>query len=222
VHVACAGPVPRHRHITAWDASPELNLLLRPPPPDLLLDPRFREGFSRLAPLGLSFDAWLYHPQLPQLVDLVDAYPDTRVIVDHIGGLVGIGPYSARSSESFDHWKSSLRELARRPNVFLKVGGMNMRLHGCAFIDRDRPPTSTELADAWKLHVETCIEIFGPDRCMFESNFPPDKCGVSAVVLWNAFKRLAGPYSKDEKTALFSGTAIRAYRLPETLGQALA
>jgi L-fuconolactonase len=206
------------RQITAWDPAPELNKLLRTPPPNMMLDPNFREGFSRLAPLGLSFDAWLYHPQLPQLIDLIDAHPDTRVVVNHIGGLVNIGPYAQRKAESFAHWKASLQELARRPNVFLKLGGLNMRLHGCDFIDRDRPPTSEELAVDWKPHVELCIEIFGPDRCMFESNFPPDKCGVSAVVLWNAFKRLAANYTESEKSALFAATAIRAYRLPESLG----
>jgi L-fuconolactonase len=205
------------RHMAAWDASPEVNVLMRPPPKDLLLASRFREGFATLEPLGLSFDAWAYHPQLAQLVDLVDAYPDTRVIVDHIGGLVATGPYAARPQEAFEHWRASMRELARRPNVFVKIGGMSMRGHGCTFIDRDLPPSSTELADAWRPHVETCIELFGPARCMFESNFPPDKCGVSARVLWNAFKRLAADYSAGERADLFAGTAVRAYRLPEAL-----
>ncbi|QDL38627.1 amidohydrolase family protein [Rhodoferax sediminis] len=207
------------RHMAAWDASPKVNVLMRPPARDLLLDPRFREGFGKLAPLGLSFDAWVYHPQLPQLVSLIDAYPDTRVIVDHIGGLVHTGPYASRADESFREWKASLQALARQPNVFMKIGGLSMRMHGCDFIDRDLPPTSQELAQAWAPHVETCIEIFGADRCMFESNFPPDKCGVSAVVLWNAFKRLAAGCSEGEKANLFAGTAIRAYRLPEALAQ---
>jgi L-fuconolactonase len=207
------------RHMAAWDASPEVNTLRRPPPRDLLLDPRFREGFAKLAPLGLSFDAWVYHPQLPQLVALIDEYPDTRIIVDHIGGLVHTGPYANRVAESFREWKASLQALARRPNVFMKIGGLNMRVHGCDFIDRELPPTSEELAEAWAPHVETCLEIFGADRCMFESNFPPDKCGVSAVVLWNAFKRLAAGCNDREKANLFTGTAIRAYRLPAELGE---
>lgn len=208
------------RHMAAWDASPEVNLLMRPPPSDLLLDPRFREGFSRLAPLGLSFDAWVYHPQLPQLISLLDAFPDTRVIIDHLGGLAATGSYASRPEATFAQWKSSMRLLAQRPNVFVKLGGLNMRVHGFPFIDRPRPPSALELANAWKPQVQTCIELFGPDRCMFESNFPPDKCGVSAVVLWNAFKRLAAGCSETEKTDLFAGTAVRAYRLPEELGQA--
>ncbi|RQR22834.1 amidohydrolase [Burkholderia sp. Bp9143] len=207
------------RQMAAWDASPDVNVLMRPPPKDLLLDPRFREGFSKLAPLGLSFDAWVYHPQLPQLIDLVDAFPDTRIIVDHIGGLVATGPYAIRKADHFDAWQSSMQTLAERPNVFVKIGGLNMRGHGCDFIDRTKPPTSEELALAWKPHVETCIEMFGADRCMFESNFPPDKCGVSAVVLWNAFKRLTAGCSDVEKANLFADTAIRVYRLPQSLVQ---
>lgn len=207
------------RHMAAWDPHPAVNLLRRPPPPNLLLDPRFREGFARLAPLGLSFDAWLYHPQLPQLLDLVDAFPDTRVIIDHCGGLANRGPYAERRDESFQFWKSHLQELARRPNVFIKLGGLSQRLFGFPYIDRDLPPTSEELAAGWRPIVETCIETFGPGRAMFESNFPPDKCGVSARVLWNAFKRLAAGYTEQEKSALFAGTAIRAYRLPEALAE---
>jgi L-fuconolactonase len=220
---ACATRAPDRfrgiRHMAAWDASPEVNVLRRPPPKDLLLDASFREGFAALAPLGLSFDAWAYHPQLPQLIDLVDAFPDTRVIVDHCGGLALKGPYATNRDESFRAWRASMLELARRPNVFVKVGGLSMRIFGFPFIDRDLPPRSEELAQAWTPIAQTCIEAFGPERSMFESNFPPDKCGVSARVLWNAFKRLAAGYSEDEKAALFAGTAVRAYRLPETLAQ---
>jgi L-fuconolactonase len=210
------------RHVAAWDASPEVDVLIRPPKKALLLYPQFRAGFAKLAPLNLSYDAWVYHPQLPQLpqlIELADGYSDTRIVVDHIGGLVATGPYSNRQGDHFAQWKASMQALAQRPNVFVKIGGLSMRGHGCTFIDRELPPTSEELAQAWKPHVDACIERFGPERCMFESNFPPDKCGVSARTLWNAFKRLAAGCSKDEKTSLFAGTAIRAYRLPESLGE---
>lgn len=207
------------RHMTAWDASPEVNLLRKPPPQDLMLDPQFRDGFAMLGKLGLSFDAWCYHPQLPQLIDLVDSHPETRVIIDHAGGRAATGPYAGRKDEAFQQWKGYMRELGRRPNVFVKLGGLNMRLFGFDFIDRDLPPTSGELAPAWAPTIETCIEVFGPNRCMFESNFPPDKCGVSGRVLWNVFKRIASGYSESEKCDLFAGTAIRAYRLPDSLGK---
>jgi L-fuconolactonase len=218
VMLACMARAPSRfrgiRQMAAWDESPEVNVLMRPPEQDLLMNPRFREGFSRLAPLGLSFDAWVYHPQLPQLIDLIDAFPETRVVIDHIGGFVATGPYARQKEDQFNEWKSSMTLLAKRPNVFVKIGGLNSRAHGEAFMDRPRPPSSVELAHAWRPHVETCIELFGADRCMFESNFPPDKCGVSSVVLWNAFKRLAAGCSQVEKANLFANTAIRAYRLP--------
>lgn len=218
---ACMAHAPERfrgiRHMAAWDASPQVNTLMHPPPKDLLLDPRFRAGYAKLGPLGLSFDAWVYHPQLPQLLDLVDAFPDTQVIIDHIGGLMAVGPYADDKPRHFAAWRASLQALAKRPNVLLKIGGMNMRGHGCDFIDRPQPPSSLELAQAWKPYVETCIEIFGAQRCMFESNFPPDKCGVSALVLWNAFKRLAAQASEHEQSDLFAGTAVRAYRLPPAL-----
>lgn len=207
------------RHMVAWDPSPQVSQLMKPPPPHLMMDRKFREGFARLAPLGLSFDAWCYHPQLAELLDLVETFPDTRVIVDHAGGRLGEGPYATRQDEVFEHWRQGLRALARFPNVFVKIGGLIGRLSGAPFIDRELPPTSEELAQAWKPYVETCIETFGAQRCMFESNFPPDKAGCSARVLWNAFKRLTAGCSMAERADLFAGTAIRAYRLPESLLQ---
>ena len=207
------------RHMAAWDPSPDVSQLLHPPPPNLLMDKRFREGFAKLAPLGLSYDCWCYHTQLPQLLDVVDAFPDTRVIIDHVGGRIGEGPYANHQEEVFSAWKSRMQALAQRPNVFVKIGGLSGRLPGFTFIDQDLPPTSEELAQAWRPYVETCIETFGPERSMFESNFPPDKCGCSARVLWNTFKRLAAGYSESEKANLFTGAAIRAYRLPEALAR---
>ena len=207
------------RHMAGWDADPEVNMLMHPPPKDLLLDPSFREGFAQLGPLGLSFDAHCYHPQLPQLIDLVDAFPDTRIIADHLGGLVRHGPYARDLDATFREWRASIRELARRPNVFMKVGGMAMRSMGFDFIDRELPPSSEELAAAWKPFVETCVEAFGPDRTMFESNFPVDRASVSYAVLWNTYKRMAADCSPTEKADLFAGTAIRAYRLPKSLGE---
>ena len=75
------------------------------------------------------------------------------------------------------------------------------------------PPSSVELADAWRPYIETCVELFGAERCLFESNFPVDKAMYSYRTLWNAFKRLAADASDDEKTALFSATAASTYRL---------
>jgi predicted TIM-barrel fold metal-dependent hydrolase len=182
-------------------------------PKELLLDSAFRKGFACLAPLNLSFDAWLFHPQLGDFVDLARAFPDTRICLDHCGGVVGIGSYAGRRNEIFATWKASIKEAAKCANVAVKLGGLAMRLLGYDFHERARPPTSEQLATAWRPYIETCIEAFGAKRCMFESNFPPDKGQCSYQVIFNAFKRIAGQYSESEKTALFSGTATDFYRL---------
>ncbi len=219
---ACVARAPNRfrgiRQMASWDASPEVNMLMHPPPKGLMLDARFREGFAQLSPLGLSFDAYCYHPQLAELIDLVDRFPNTRFIVNHIGGLQRVGPYKEDLDATFQNWRANIFSLAERPNVFIKVGGMSMRGLGFDFVDRDLPPTSEELAKAWRPFAETCIEAFGPLRAMFESNFPVDKASVSYRTLWNTFKRLVSDYSEDEKRSLFAKTAINAYRLPETLG----
>jgi predicted TIM-barrel fold metal-dependent hydrolase len=201
------------RHSSAWDADADVAGMYATRPKGLLLDSTFRKGFTCLAPLGLSFDAWLFHPQIGELVDLARAFPDTRIVLDHCGGPAGIGSYANRREEIFSGWKASILEVARCPNVTVKLGGLAMRLLGFDFHERPMPPSSEELAAAWRPYVETCIEAFGPARAMFESNFPPDKGQCSYQVIFNAFKRVAAPYSETEKTALFSKTAIDFYRL---------
>jgi predicted TIM-barrel fold metal-dependent hydrolase len=182
-------------------------------PKGLLLDSRFRKGFACLAPLNLSFDAWLFHPQISELTDLARAFPDTKIVLDHCGGPAGIGSYAGRREELFPVWKASIQEIATCKNVVVKLGGLAMCLLGYDFHLRSKPPSSEEAAAAWRPYIETCIEAFGPDRCMFDSNFPPDKGQCSYQVIFNAFKRLAASYSEAEKTALFSGTAIDVYKL---------
>jgi predicted TIM-barrel fold metal-dependent hydrolase len=182
-------------------------------PQGLLRDPNFRKGFACLAPLGLSFDAWLFHPQIGELADLARTFPGTGIILDHCGGPAGVGRFAGHRDEVFREWKASIADVATCPNVVVKLGGLAMNLLGYDFHTRPRPPSSEELAAAWKPYIETCIEAFGPARCMFESNFPPDKGQCSYQVIFNAFKRLAAPYTEAEKTALFSATAAQVYRL---------
>ncbi len=202
------------RHSSAWDADPEVAGIYATRPKGLLLDPVFRKGFACLAPLGLTFDAWLFHPQIGELADLARAFPDTTIVLDHCGGPIGLGGY--RRDEVFPGWKKSIREIAACPNVNVKLGGLAMRLLGHDFHERPMPPSSEDLATAWRPWIETCIDAFGPDRAMFESNFPPDKGQCGYQVIFNTFKRLAAQYSEAEKTALFSETAARVYRLPLT------
>jgi predicted TIM-barrel fold metal-dependent hydrolase len=201
------------RHSSVWDADAEAAGIYATRPKGLLLDTTFRKGFACLAPLGLSFDAWLFHPQIGELADLARAFPDTKIVLDHCGGPIGIGSYAARREEIFPVWKASIREIAKCPNVSVKLGGLAMKLFGCDFHERPMPPSSQDAAAAWRPYIETCIEAFGPGRAMFESNFPPDKGQCSYQVIFNAFKRIAAQYSEAEKTALFSGAATDFYRL---------
>ena len=184
------------------------------PKPHLLLDAQFRRGVARLAPLGLSFDSWIYHTQIGELVDLADAFPDQPIVLDHVGGPIGVEEFRSRRAEVLREWESGVRALAARPNVVVKVGGMGMPLYGYGFEQRERPPTATELAAAWKPYIETSIEAFGTNRCMFESNFPVDKQSATYCDLWNAFKLVAQGYSLGERKDLFYRTACRTYRLP--------
>jgi predicted TIM-barrel fold metal-dependent hydrolase len=201
------------RHSSAWDADPNVAHMYAARPKGLLLDATFRKGFAHLAPLGLSFDAWLFHPQIGELADLARAFPDTRIVLDHCGGPAGTGQYANRREEIFATWKASIREIAKCPNVAVKLGGLGMCLLGYDFHERAMPPSSEELAAAWRPYIETCIEAFGPERAMFESNFPPDKGQCSYQVIFNAFKRIAAHCSEAEKDALFSKTATQVYRL---------
>jgi predicted TIM-barrel fold metal-dependent hydrolase len=201
------------RHITAYDPDP---LLLNPaytPPPGLMHDATFREGFAQLAPLNLTFDAWLYHPQLPDVTALARAFPGTGICLNHVGGPLAYGTYAGKRDEVFPAWAAAIRELAGCPNVVVKLGGMAMRINGWDFHEQADPPPSEALAAAWRPYVETCIEAFGAARCMFESNFPVDKGSYGYAPFWNACKILARGASAAEKRDLFSGTAARFYRL---------
>jgi predicted TIM-barrel fold metal-dependent hydrolase len=201
------------RNGSTWHADERLKIYCSGAPEGLLLDKTWREGFASLAPLGLAFDAWMFQTQLGDLVDLARAFPETRIVLNHVGGPLGIGPYAGRREEGFAEWNALVREVAASPNTFVKLGGLAMKISGFNFHENEMPPSSQDLERAWRPYIETCIEAFGPDRAMFESNFPVDKGMCSYPVLWNAFKRLASGASAEEKKALFHDTALSAYRL---------
>ena len=208
------GRVHGMRHSMAWNEHEEVNKFgPRNLPAHLARDGKFREGFAELAPLGLSFDALQYHPQLPETIDLARAFPGTTIIIDHVGGVLGVGPYGGRRQEILAGWKKNIAELAKCPNVYIKLGGIGMPAFGFDFHERDLPPSSEDLAAAWRMYIEPCIDAFGADRCMFESNFPPDKQSAGYSELWNAFKRITTGASADEKKALYSGTAAHVYQM---------
>ena len=201
------------RHGGAGDTDPAFTRQGARPCAGLYARKDFREGFARLGANGMSFDAWLYHPQLGDLVDLARAFPATPIVLDHIGGPLGLGHYASIRDQVFAQWRTHMAALASCPNVVVKLGGLGMRLFGFGFESRDMPPTSQELADAWRPYLLECIDLFGPDRCLFESNFPVDGCSCAYPVLWNAFKRVAAGFSRGEREALFAGTAARVYRV---------
>jgi predicted TIM-barrel fold metal-dependent hydrolase len=213
LQAASGGRLRGIRHSACWDADTSFGGARTRGPRGLLLDDAFRAGFSRLRPLALTFEAWLFHTQLPELTDLAQKFPTTTIVVNHIGGPLGAGAYAGRRSEVFESWRTSLRELAQCPNVVVKLGGLGMPFYGFGFERAAVPAASANLAEAWRPYLSTCIELFGADRCMFESNFPVDRPTATYATIWNAFKRIAASCSHDEKAALFSGTATRVYRL---------
>jgi L-fuconolactonase len=198
------------RHITARHEEFNASLLPRPPARQMS-DATFRKGFDRLAAMDLTFDAWLYHTQIPELTDLARAFPQARIVLNHVGGPLGVGPYEGKRDKTFQEWLAAMKDLARCSNVYVKLGGLAMAITGFDFHKERMPPSSEKLAAEWRPYMETSIQLFGAKRCMFESNFPVDKAMCSYPVLWNAFKRIASGASAEEKSALFHDTAASFY-----------
>ena len=193
-----------------WDDS---NALHRAAPfPRYLSNNEVRRGIATLARLGYSLDCWLYHPQIPELIEIADAFPDLTIILNHSGTPILGGPYRERAAEVTHIWTDNMRAIAQRDNVFLKLGALPAKFTGTNK-EKGLPPTSDDVASAWSPWIAPTIEWFGAARCMFESNFPVHKNWVSYPVLWNAFKKIAIQASTDEQTSLFAGTAVRAYRM---------
>lgn len=198
------------RHSTTWNQSEDIR---SDAPPGLLGDSAFRRGFACLQRYGLSFDAWLYHPQLPELVELARAFPNVTIILDHIGGPLGVGPYKGKRDEVFQTWRKGIADLSTCPNMTMKLGGFGSTRSGYDWHERAVQPGSAELANAMAPYFDFCIEKFGVHRCMFESNFPVDKASYSYVAIWNAFKRISQSCSAAERQALFHDTAAHVYKI---------
>lgn len=201
------------RLAAAWDASDDLISMPGVDDAHLYRDAKFIEGFAVLADMGLVFDAYHYYHQTPELTELARAFPEVEFVLDHFGTPLGVGPYANRRDEIYAQWARDVTEIASCPNVSMKLGGLVMPWNGFGFDDDDRPPTSDELVAQQASYYHHSIEQFGPERCMFQSNFPVDKCALSYAVLWNAFKKIAAGYTEAEKDLLFRGTATRVYQL---------
>ncbi len=212
-HIAAAqGRFRGVRHINARHEAFNASLLGRPPA-GLLQHAGFRRGLAQLQALGLSFDAWLYHTQIGELADMARSLPGLPIVLNHLGGPLGVGPYRGKRNEVLMAWRAAMAVLANCPNVSVKLGGLAMAIGGFEFHKLTTPPGSEQLANAWAPYLHSAIELFGPQRCMFESNFPVDKAMCSYAVLWNAYKRVAAGASATDKAALFQDTANRVYRL---------
>jgi len=198
------------RRTGAWDPDPRIT---RAKLPGMFLNPAFREGFEALASLDLVFEVVCRHPQLAEVVDLARTFPNTVLVLNHLGGIAGIGAYQGRQDEIFVEWSQSIAALAECPNIVMKLGGINMDYSGFGWHENPKPPSSEVLCQVTRRYYETAIAEFGVDRCMFESNFPVDKISCSYQVLWNAFKRITANYSDHERGKLFHDNAKRVYRL---------
>jgi len=182
--------------------------------PHILLEPLFRAGFKHLEPLRLSCDIYVLEPQLPELIDLARAFPDTQIVLNHSGSPLGIGPYAGTLQQRFPLWRDNIRELSKSPNVAVKLGGLSCPYVGLPSSARERVPACSEdMAPDWRPYIETCIEAFGVERCMFESNYPIEGVTAGYTTIWNTFKRVVSGASAREKRALFHDTAARVYRL---------
>jgi predicted TIM-barrel fold metal-dependent hydrolase len=201
------------RQIAAWDPCPDVFSMPDLTDTNLYSHADFRIGFAVLADMGLVFDAYHYHTQTQQLTALARAFPTVPIVLDHLGTPLGVGPYASRQPEVIAEWKRDLAELGRCGNVVMKLGGLAMPWCGFGFEQDARPPNSDEIVARQADYYHYAIDLFGPARCMFESNFPVDKCGISYAVLWNAFKKMAARYTEAEQDALFRGTATRVYGL---------
>ena len=200
------------RHTVTWDPHPEVENREKE---GVLATAEYRAGARVLARMGLSLDTGVCFPQLPELAEFARAVPDLMIILNHLGGLNRIGPYGNRDDEVLATWRSGIAAVAKCPNVSLKLGGIGMPRVGFDWHTRDKPIGSEELAASMAPLVSYCIEQFGPERCMFESNFPVDKVSFSHHVLFNAFKRFSKDHSASERAALFHDTAVGVYRISD-------
>ena len=204
------------RQSLTWDSDASLMNPLYGISKHMMDSSDFRAGLAHLAPLGLSFEGWVFFHQLPKLASLARAFPDTPFVLNHCGGIVGIAEYAEQRNQVFHRWRRGLIELASCPNVMVKLSGLGMRLGGFGFEHKAKAPSSVELAHAWRPWIETCLEVFGSGRCMYGSNFPVDKGSYSYGNGLNALKRLVSSASSSDKDDIFWRSAKTFYRLPDS------
>lgn len=214
---AGAGLVRGIRNSTAYHPNPVFQSNPVPAPAGLLSTDQFKTGARQVANAGLTLDVWAYHTQLDEVYRLAHAVPGLKVVIDHCGGPLGLGPFALDLGKTFHEWQAAMKRLAALPNTFVKLGGFGLAVMGHRYADADKPPSSMTLSENWKPYIQTCIDLFGTDRAMFESNFPVDKGQFSYGVMWNAFKRIAWDFSQQEQDNLFWRTAARVYQVDDSV-----
>ncbi|MDQ2088310.1 amidohydrolase family protein [Marimonas arenosa] len=212
-HAAASSRFRGIRHAGAWDAERDRIMFQGQPIPHLYLDPDFQRGVAVLGERGIPYDTWHFHPQNGEFLDLAKACPGTTIVLDHFGTPMGTVRFAGQREDRFEDWKREMAAIAACPNVVAKLGGLAMPVNGFGWDGRATPPSSDELLEAQQHYYHHMIEIFGAERCMFESNFPVDKLSVGYVVYWNAMKKIAARYGAAAQDAMFKGTADRVYRL---------
>ncbi len=213
LEIAGGGRLKGIRNTTAWHSDPNILSNPIPPPPNVLTEVTFVDGTRRLGKRKLVLDVWSYHTQLDEVEALARKCPDTVIVIDHLGGPLGAGPYKHQRTQVFREWSTSIKRLAQIPNLKIKIGGFGLVVLGYDFHLRPDPPTSDELASSWKDYILATIDAFGVNRCMFESNFPVDKGMFSYASMWNAYKKIVWQFTQQEKDYLFYKTAAQTYSI---------
>lgn len=160
----------------------------------LLDDPRFQDGLTELGRRGLSFDLQLLPELMEKTAAVLAQAPDTKVALCHAGS-----PHD-RSRAGIAAWAGTLRQLSALPNVTCKLSGLGMFEHNWT-------------QESIRPLVDTCLEQFGPERCMFGSNFPVDSLFSGYAALAEAYRALV---PAKQQALVFGRTAARFYGLPRT------
>ena len=201
------------RRAGGWDPHENMRNSHHSPPKDMYLSDIFNKSLKILGEKGLVFEAWQYHHQINQVSILAREHPNLKIVLNHFSGPIGIGPYKDLRNEIFEQWKKDIDELVKNKNVYAKLGGLAMPINGYNFHKQSMPPSSDQIVEAQKNYYDYSIKSFGPERCMFESNFPVDKQSVSYHVIWNAFKKISKDYTEEDKEYLFLKSAENFYSL---------
>lgn len=200
------------RYCVAWDKDERIHTAFETHR-GMLLQSNLGDSVAYLRHRGLSLDLWVYFTQLDEVKHFLAKNPGVEVVLNHCGGPIGVGRFAGKREEVFCSWRKGLADVAAHEEVCIKFGGLGMALAGFGWHKRDKWPVISDYVQAWRPYFDVCLELFGPERIMFESNFPVDRKGCDYGSLWSAFLGLADNLSDSERDALFFSTARRVYRL---------